>query len=70
MSILPFLILHNVKSAVNSSSLNEIFSYLDYLFVYVMAELSNDQLKRQQKSTEETKTNKQTKSKSISTRKN
>jgi uncharacterized protein YutD len=59
MSILPCLILRNVQSAVNSSSLNEIFSYLDYLFIYVMAQLSNDQLQRQQKYIEETNTNKQ-----------
>jgi hypothetical protein len=62
MSILPCLILPKVQSAVSSSSLNEIFSYLDYLFIYVMAQLSNDQLQRQQKYIEETK-NKQTKSK-------
>ena len=55
MSILPCLNLHNVQTAVNSTSLNEIFSYLDHLFVYVMAQLSNDQFQRRQKYIEETK---------------
>jgi hypothetical protein len=59
MSIFPCLILRNVQFAVNSSSLNKIFNYLDYLFIYVMVQLSNDQLQRQQKYIEKTD-NKQT----------